>query len=266
MLTNEGLDLTGYDLILVNTSGGKDSAVAAWYVTRLAELAGVKDRVLAVHATFPEEWEGTVDLVKRQTQELGIPLVVVERGEGLLDYVERRGMWPSSEARYCTSEFKRGPIDKVITAQCPARGKKGPNYKVLNVLGMRAAESPARSKMVPFELNSDRSTKNGKRVVWDWLPIFRLTDAQVWQVIREQGLEMHPAYKAGMPRLSCCFCIFAPREALLKAGELNPALLAKYVAVEQRIGHSFKADLRIADIQAALEQGERAQGVDDWKM
>lgn len=28
----------------------------------------------------------------------------------------------------------------------------------------------------------------------------------------------------GMPRLSCCFCIFSPRSALLLAGKHNPGL------------------------------------------
>jgi hypothetical protein len=46
-----------------------------------------------------------------------------------------------------------------------------------------------------------------------------------------------------MPRLSCCFCIFSPRSALLLAAKHNPELLAQYVAVEKQIGHRFRKEL-----------------------
>lgn len=259
---SDPVDLESFDLILVNTSAGKDSALTAWYVTQLAEALGIKDRVVAVHATFAEEWEGTPELAARQCAALGIPLEIVTRGESLLAYVERRGMWPSSQQRYCTSDFKRAPVDKVITKRAPHLGHR--KMRVLNVMGLRADESPARSKKNPVERDARRS--NSRREVTTWLPIFRLSTAQVWHLIRQIGLEMHPAYAAGMPRLSCCFCIFAPKAALMKAGELNPELLAKYVAVEQKIGHSFRVDLKIADVAAALERGERATTISNWTM
>ena len=69
-----------------------------------------------------------------------------------------------------------------------------------------------------------------------------------------------------MPRLSCCFCIFSPRSALLLAGKHNPELLAEYVAVERRIGHRFRVDLSLADIQAALCRGEQPGHVEDSAM
>src|SRR5262249_28161656 len=218
MIATDPVDLKRYDLILINTSGGKDSALTAWYVAQLAEGLGVKSRVHAVHATFPEEWPGTVDLVKRQCAALGIPLHIVSRGEGLLDYVERRQKWPSSQARYCTSEFKRAPIAKLITALAPRR--QAGRVRVMNIMGMRAAESPARAKRVPVERDARRT--NSVRVVDSWLPIFRLSTQEVWALIHQHGLEMHAAYAAGMPRLSCCFCIFAPKSALMLAGQLNP--------------------------------------------
>jgi len=42
-----------------------------------------------------------------------------------------------------------------------------------------------------------------------------------------------------MPSLSCVFCILAPKEALLLVGRHNPALLAQYVGVGERVGHTF---------------------------
>ncbi len=71
------------------------------------------------------------------------------------------------------------------------------------------------------------------------------------------------------PRLSCRFCIFAPRAALILSGKHNPELLDKYVAVEKEIGHSFRVNLPLADIQKAIETGEETKLSDlhdKWNM
>jgi 3'-phosphoadenosine 5'-phosphosulfate sulfotransferase (PAPS reductase)/FAD synthetase len=253
--------LTEYDLILINTSGGKDSSVAGWKVAKMAEAAGVKDRCLMVHATFPEEWPGTVEIVKKQAVQLGLPVVVVKRGEGLLDYVRRRGMWPSSQQRYCTSDFKRAPIDKVITARATDPERQ---VHVLNVMGIRSEESPARAKREWFH-EDDRRT-NGRRIVNEWLPIFDMKLPEVWAFIKANDIPVHKAYALGMPRLSCMFCIFAPKAALVLAGRHNTDVLREYVKVEKEIGHSFRDGFKIAEVLKAVEQGEGAGKVVDWKM
>lgn len=265
-------DLSTYDLILINTSGGKDSATMADYVAREARRAGVLDRCVMVHATFPEEWDGTVALVHRQARALGLSLEVVTRGEGLLDYAERRGKWPSSQQRWCTSDFKRAPIDKVITRRAPWYPTPDgmARARVLNCMGFRAGESTARAKRIMFE--TDKRRTNTRRHVDQWLPILDLSEAMIWQYVDIYGLEMHPAYKAGMPRLSCVFCIFAPRAALVRAGHLAPELLARYVAVEDKIGHQFrgapgtKGGVSMKEISDAVTRGERPDHVDNWNM
>jgi len=257
------MDLTAYDLVLLNTSGGKDSSVMAWNVTKMAEAQGVKDRLVLGHATFREEWKGTVEVVKKQAEQLGLPFHVVTRGEGLLDYVRRRKMWPSSMARYCTSDFKRAPIDKLITQLAPGLERR---LKVLNVMGLRAQESPARAKKVPFKVNERRT--NGRRHVDDWLPILDMKIEEVWETIKANAIPQHVAYSLGMPRLSCVFCIFAPKAALVLAGkqEENKELLKEYVAVEKEIGHSFRKDFKIAEVLEAVEAGQDSGQVADWKM
>jgi 3'-phosphoadenosine 5'-phosphosulfate sulfotransferase (PAPS reductase)/FAD synthetase len=255
------MDLTAYDLVLLNTSGGKDSSVMAWDVTKMAEAQGVKDRLALAHATFREEWLGTVDVVKKQAEQLGLPLHVVERGEGLLDYVRRRKMWPSNKQRYCTSDFKRDPINKLITKLSPGLFRQA---RVLNVMGIRRFESPARAKKKPFEVNTRRT--NGRRHVDNWLPIFEMQLAEVWSIIKENAIPQHEAYALGMPRLSCRFCIFAPKAALVLAGKHNIELLREYVAVEKEIGHSFREDFKIAEVLEEVEAGKDAGPVSDWKM
>jgi hypothetical protein len=89
---------------------------------------------------------------------------------------------------------------------------------------------------------------------------------EVWDRIRASGVRHHPAYDLGMPRLSCCFCIYSPRSALLLAGKHNPGLLADYVAVEREIGHRFRVELPLAEVQRALEEGEEPGPIHDWVM
>ena len=57
-------DLTTYDLILVNTSAGKDSQASMDVVFHAAREAGVANRLVAVHADLGEriEWPGTKEL------------------------------------------------------------------------------------------------------------------------------------------------------------------------------------------------------------
>ena len=104
--------LTDYDVILINTSAGKDSQTLMREIFDQATAAGVTDRLVAVHCDLGRiEWSGTRELAHRQAAHYGIRFEVVRRtGGDLLDYVATRGKWPSNTARYCTSDFKRGPV------------------------------------------------------------------------------------------------------------------------------------------------------------
>jgi hypothetical protein len=42
--------------------------------------------------------------------------LVARTGCDLLDRVAEHGKWPDKDRRWCTSDFKRGPIRRVITA------------------------------------------------------------------------------------------------------------------------------------------------------
>lgn len=260
--------LTTVRWIVINSSGGKDSQTALRQVVVAADAAGVpRDRLVVSHQCLGEmEWPGTLDLVKRQAACYGLRLEISAYRDkqgaelSLLAQVERRRMWPSNKQRYCTSDNKRGPGLRVIVKLC----QEAPG-DVLNVFGFRAEESPARAKKQVFVLNARAS--NQSRTVWDWCPILDWTEAQVWKDIRQSGVPHHWAYDKGMPRLSCVFCIFAPRNALLIAGQHNPELLARYVQVEKKIDHTFRQKQALAEIQTALANGEQPGKVSGaWNM
>lgn len=158
----------------------------------------------------------------------------------LLSMVEDRGMWPSVGQRQCTSDLKRGPIETAIRRHLIAH----PEFQglVVSCMGIRAAESPARSKQAAF-CYSPRNSKNG-REWYEWLPIFELSTEQVFEMIEQVHQEPHWAYRAGMSRLSCCFCIMASKADLRTAATLNPALYSRYVELEKKIRHTLSMDGR----------------------
>jgi hypothetical protein len=72
-----------------------------------------------------------------------------------------------------------------------------------------------------------------------------------------------------MPRLSCVFCIFAPKAALVIAGKDKPELLQEYVDLEAEIGHTFRTDLTLAEVQEAVNRGDEPDLVEldaQWNM
>lgn len=132
-------------------------------------------------------------------------------------------------------------------------------------MGMRAQESKARSKLMRF--SRDTKATNGKRIVDTWLPIHNWKIEEVWARIKCSGVPSHRAYALGMPRLSCCFCIFAPKAALVLAGKHNTALLREYVEVEREVQSTFKLSLSLRDVLNEVEAGACETGpVEDWNM
>jgi 3'-phosphoadenosine 5'-phosphosulfate sulfotransferase (PAPS reductase)/FAD synthetase len=260
--------LRDYDWTVVNSSAGKDSQAMLDVVAEKAKAHGVLGRLVVVHADLGRvEWKGTRELAERQARHYGVRFEVVRRRQNdLLDHVLARGRWPSPAQRCCTSDHKRGPVTTLFTrlAEETRRRQPGAVVKLLNCMGLRAEESPARAKLVPLQL--DERASNSKRTVVRWLPIHDWTTEQVWARIKAAGLESHPAYGLGMPRLSCVFCIFAPKAALLLAGKHNRELLAEFVGLESRINHRFKPDLALADVQKDLQAGAVPGPVTTWAM
>ena len=190
------------------------------------------EQIIVIHAHLPGvEWDGVIPHIYATAGAL--PVHVTRAGKTFLDMVEHRGMFPSPKYRQCTSDLKRGPIEREIRALVKARG----NGLVVNCMGLRAEESTARSRRSVLTLNK-RNSKAG-REWYDWLPIHDLTTSQVFQTIADAGQPPHWAYGAGMTRLSCCFCIMSSIADLCTAARLRPELLDQYVQLEKRLGHTL---------------------------
>ncbi|MBO6755787.1 MAG: phosphoadenosine phosphosulfate reductase family protein [Roseibium sp.] len=218
-------------LFVVNHSAGKDSqAMLIW----LRVFGIPDDQLLLIHADLGEvEWPGNIEHIQSTAPDL--PLVIARPRRSLLEMVEDRGMFPSPQQRQCTSDLKRGPIEREIRRFLKANPRF--NGLVVNCMGMRAEESPSRAKATRFRFNP-RNSKAG-REWYDWLPIFDLTVGEVLRMIFAAGQAPHWAYYAGMTRLSCCFCIMASKADLTTAAGLMRSLYRTYVELEQRVGHTL---------------------------
>lgn len=223
-------------LFVINHSAGKDSQAMTIMLRRIVPAS----QLLAVHADLGEvEWDGNVEHIRNTIG--GLPLEICRNpNKTLLEMVERRGMWPSPGQRQCTSDLKRGPIERTIRRYLRAHPEF--NGLVVNCMGIRAEESASRAKQKPFRFHEGNS-KAG-REWYDWLPIFAMSKEDVFALIDEAGQSPHWAYEAGMSRLSCAFCIMANRSDLRTAAKLKPALYRRYVELERAIGHTLSMDGR----------------------
>jgi DNA sulfur modification protein DndC len=215
-------------LFIVNHSGGKDSQAMLLYVRQHVPAA----QIHIVHADLPEvDWDGIEEHITANS--FGLPVTVCRATKTFFEMVERRGMFPSPKYRQCTSDLKRGPIERTIREISLATGRT----LIVNCMGMRAQESSSRAKLETLKL-SDKNSKAG-RTWYEWLPIHHCTTDEVFAAIAGAGQKPHWAYQAGMTRLSCCFCIMASQADLATAARLRPALYRRYAETERRLDQSM---------------------------
>ena len=215
-------------------SGGKDSqAMYAWLRTvvpagRLhvvhADLGDIE------HAGVKEHIRNNIDtelLIAQAVHADGSPkdfFSAVRARRASLDAKGRTDApaFPSSAARFCTSDLKTGPIWKVIRAHSARVGAR----IVVNCVGIRAEESKSRARKISQRgtLNVNAKNTNGIREAYDWWPIAHWTTEEVFAEIAAAGQQPHPAYAMGNERLSCVFCIFASDNDLQNGYSQRPDL------------------------------------------
>lgn len=264
-------DLSRADLIIVNSSAGKDSQAMLDYVAGRAAAAGVLDRVVVIHNDLgttdngnPVEWPGTATLARRQAELYRVRFELVRREKGGLFQQARneRHAFPSSSARWCTSDQKTSQAMKRVTGLVAELGITGRPAQVVYCLGLRAEESPGRARKAVIDL--DRSRSSGVRTITRWHPILDWSEQAVWKRIHASGVPFHPAYTWGMERLSCSLCVLSSRKDLILAARLRPALAADLLELEKEFARQpneklarlarFRSDLSMAEIIASARQ------------
>jgi DNA sulfur modification protein DndC len=160
-------------------------------------------------------------------------------------------MFPSPQYRQCTSDLKRGPIDKFI---------RGLPYKVIvNCIGIRSEESNPRSRLSPLILNETLSTR--QRTVYNWLPIFDRTLAYVLAWHWVNAIRLDPVYvpeyhKDGttggyLRRFSCRVCIFSTDADLAAIHQHDPDAFNAVASLERKLKFTTRPGASLVEIVEA---------------
>jgi len=256
-----------------SVSGGKDGqAMTATLIANGFPLAGL------IHADLGRiEWQQSLPMCQMLSDKFNVPLFVVRRSDGLdmVDYWKRRMMmlqgqnkpfWSSSSARYCTSDLKRGPINKFLTST-------GHDF-IISCEGIRAEESTARAQKEVLTIRSNSSTyyygmtaaeaitnfKAGKKLFLTWFPVFNFSLADVLATFDNTIDQLnqfraeykatnalnslwnfHPAYVLGNDRVSCKFCVLGSNNDLaVGAANDENNVLDELIEMEEFSGYTFK--------------------------
>jgi len=255
LITEHGDNLA----FVVNVSGGKDSARLLGFIRE--HFPTVKTYVVMADTGFEHvKPVPAIDWARRQAASFGLDLHVVRNpNKTYLEMVERRGKFPSSATRQCTSDLKRGPIEKFI--------RHLDEKIVINCTGIRAAESPARAKQNPWKVNEGLSVA-GRRV-WNWMPIFEesLQDVLNWHWKNNQPL--HPVYipayhidgtKGGyLRRFSCRVCIFSTNADIKAIYENDRDAFDKVANLEVKMDFTMRSGKSLFQIIDQVDPADSKQ-------
>lgn len=276
--------------VAVSISGGKDSQGIIKAIAAHRAQHGWTGPVFAVHAHLGRaEWRESLPMCRSLADDYGMELAVVRRAQGdmfdqMLARMEKlngsgKPFWPSSAARYCTSDQKRGPIEKKLR-EFPL---------VISVEGIRAEESPNRAKKPVAHIRRRITAKKLReatmldavrswepaagRLALDWYPIHHWTEAEVYEYAGHglderndrrglyqagkvedalAGWQMHAAYVYGNDRVSCNACVLASGNDLTVGARHNPAAFRMLRGMEVESGFTFKNRWSLEQIEKII--------------
>lgn len=230
------LDGLGLPLV-VSVSGGKDSTAC---------MIALREAGLAFHAVFADTgWEapetyayldtlrtifGQIDVVRAESK-TGDPSPMVDR-------IRHRAGFPARMQRWCTRELKLVPL----RAYHDAIGE------TVSVVGVRAAESDARSKLAEVD---DDETWGG----WVWRPLIAWSERDVYEAHRRAGVPLNPLYERGHDRVGCFPCIHARKDEVRLLAEHAPERIDQIRALEAEV-----AELRAKRNEETPGRYEHARG------
>lgn len=197
--------------ILVSFSGGKDSQAC---LIKACNDYGA-DKVTAVFCDVGWEHQDTYKHIENVTKQLGVKLVTLKskKYNDFVDMSIKKGRFPSTMARFCTSELKVIPMIDYILSQ---------DESFIIIQGIRAKESKARAgydvECSYFKEYFSDKVKNlyHKTAVREWCkthdasvlrPIFHWSAQEVIDYILANGQRPNPLYERGFSRVGCFPCI-----------------------------------------------------------
>jgi DNA sulfur modification protein DndC len=211
------------DVIYVNHSGGKDSQ--AMLIRLIAQ--GFKGKIVIVHADLGDmEWEPMHNWLEKVC--FGLEIHVVKAERDFFELARHHNRIPGGQKRWCSGKLKAAPINKFIKEHMVANGYT----TALSAIGIRRTEGGPRKNADEYEYVTQSISK--------WHPVLEMTDAEVFQMIKEAGQVPHWVYSKGLSRLSCAVCVYGRVGEHKIARELKPELFQKLVELERELGKTIR--------------------------
>ena len=221
--------------VIVNFSGGKDSTVAILEALKRYS----KDEIILCFQDTGAEFLETKPTVERIANLLELNLVILEPKRDWYQQI-RHDKFPFTPAlRKCTFRLK---IDLFNSWLSKNRRELGDD--IIIVSGIRGEESLSRSLKQEWE-------KNRHGVGWHWRPCLQMTEQEIYDRIKAEGLPLNPCYEFSR-RCNCWLCIFSPYNAIRTYAEMHPELWEKACLLEDEIGRPLMRGYQINDL---MKQG-----------
>lgn len=130
-----------------------------------------------------------------------------------LDFYElamKKHRFPSTKARFCTTELKLKPTQKHTLALIEEYGD------VLLHSGIRRAESPARAKQTEEYVTDPYFDCDVRRPLLGW------SIGDVWAIHNRYNIRRNPLYDMGMSRVGCYPCVMCRKEEIGRIALRDP--------------------------------------------
>lgn len=202
--------------IVASISGGKDSAAMSLFLT---EHGIEHDRVF-----LDTGWEHdlTYDYLRGELPRVIGPITWVRGVRTMEEWILHKGMFPSRRIRWCTDELKIQPMRAHI------RGLQDAGEDVVNVVGVRAAESESRSRLTEWD-HQDAFDCDV------WRPILSWSTDDVIATHRRHGLSPNPLYLRGAGRVGCWPCINSRKSEIRLIAETDPQRIVRLRVLEEQV-------------------------------
>ncbi|MFX3637303.1 MAG: phosphoadenosine phosphosulfate reductase family protein [Candidatus Pristimantibacillus sp.] len=240
-LPAEMFPISEYDEVHINVSGGADSVATT--LIALHDFKIPKEKIKLVHMRVDGDpndktkrqlfdWPQTDEYLRYFSEALELPLIVIWGEMSLEERIRERGMFPSSQCRFCTSYMKRDVYSKWI--------RQFDNCKILLLTGERSEESLERAEKPVFMVHPAQAIGRKNRIVHWFKPIKDLLKSHVWQLAADHGIKLHPCYE-WVSRCSCKFCIFNTSVEMQRTSKLFPDDWEYIKQMERDLGHTMKS-------------------------
>lgn len=224
MASQELIDRLDGRRVVASISGGKDSAAMSLWLT---EQGIDHDRVFIdtgwEHAITYQYLRGPLAaklgpiIEIKALAAVDVPIdslrprvrAALASGSALVARILHKGMFPSKRRRFCTQETKAFVIRDYIAKRQDA------GEEIVNTVGIRAAESTARSHLLEWEHSSDLDCDV-------WRPLIAWSEREVIEIHQRHGLAPNPLYLQGASRVGCWPCIYARKSEIRHIADSDP--------------------------------------------